>query len=132
MFRLACACAAAIVIGGCASTPKPDAVPVAVQRAPDPPAAPAPAPAHAPKLAAPAYKCDQGIAFDAKFADGSVELRFADREPQTLLRDAGGTSAQNVVYSSTALKAEFGLDPGGRGVKLNFAQPPVEARCVRD
>jgi hypothetical protein len=80
----------------------------------------------------PFYRCDGGIAFEARFDDGAVDLLFAQREPEKLLRDAGGTSPQHVVYSSTALKAEFGLDPQGRGARLSFAQPAREAVCVRD
>jgi hypothetical protein len=49
-----------------------------------------------------------------------------------LLRDAGGTSPTHTVYSSTRIKAEFGLDPAGRGARLNFSAPPLQARCVRD
>lgn len=78
------------------------------------------------------YRCDSGDAFDARFGDGSVELVFASRGAEQLLRDAGGTLPSHTVYSSTKLKAEFGLDPSGRGAKLNFASPPIETRCVRD
>jgi acetoin utilization deacetylase AcuC-like enzyme len=70
--------------------------------------------------------------FDAHFGDGTVELVFASREPEQLLRDAGGTSPQHAVYSSTKAKAEFGLDPQGRGAMVNFASPPVSVRCVRE
>lgn len=61
-----------------------------------------------------------------------MDLLFATREPETLLRDAGGTSPEQVVYSSTALKAEFGLVPDGRGVKLNFVTPAMSATCMRE
>ena len=53
------------------------------------------------------------------------------REPEQLLRDAGGVSPQNTVYSSTRAKVEFGLEPEGRGAKLNLVSPPIEVRCVR-
>jgi hypothetical protein len=106
--------------------------------APPPPAIPqtSPAPASAPdepaKRALSHYRCDNSIEFDLRFGDGSVELVFANREPATLLRDAGGTTPQETVYSSTDLKAHFGLEPDGRGAKLNFAAPPLESRCLRD
>ena len=72
------------------------------------------------------------MAFDLRFGDGSAELLFASREPEMLMRDAGGVTPRQTVYSSTKLKAEFGLDPGGRGAKLNFADPPLEVHCRRD
>ena len=108
-----------------------------------PPASPAPSPAQAPlppkqpaaaatKPQLPHYRCEGAPGFDVRFGEDSAQLLFPDREPETLLRDAGGTSPQQTVYSSTSLKAEFGLDPSGRGAKLNFVAPPVEAHCVRD
>jgi len=100
---------------------------------PEPPApAPSPAPAEPAKPKLPHFRCDNNVEFDMRFIDGSAELTFANREPATLLRDAGGTTPQETVYSSTDLKANFGLEPGGRGAKLNFAAPPLEARCLRD
>jgi hypothetical protein len=80
----------------------------------------------------PHYRCDQGDAFDVRFGEDSVELVFPNRSVEMLLRDAGGTSPAHTVYSSTRIKAEFGLDPAGRGAKLNFSAPPLQARCVRD
>jgi hypothetical protein len=117
--------AAALLLAGCASPP--------VASPPVAPAPPAPPPA-APQAAAkppqlPHYRCDGGIEFDARFGDGSVELLFKDRDPQTLLRDAGGTSPGQTVYSSTKAKAEFGLEPNGRGAKLNLVDPLVDTRC---
>ncbi|HEY8048334.1 MAG TPA: hypothetical protein VIE63_04120 [Ramlibacter sp.] len=86
-----------------------------------------------PKQAAlPHYTCDGGIAFDVRFGDDDAQLAFNSRPPETLLRDAGGVTPQQTVYSNTALKAEFGVDPGGRGAKLRFADPPLEANCTRD
>jgi hypothetical protein len=79
----------------------------------------------------PHYRCDGGLEFDVRFGDGSAELLFASREPQTLLRDAGGTSPEHTVYSNTSAKAEFGLGTDGREAKLNLVSPPLQARCVR-
>ncbi|HUR90441.1 MAG TPA: hypothetical protein VMZ74_15250 [Ramlibacter sp.] len=80
----------------------------------------------------PHYRCDGGLEFDVRFGDGSAELLFAGRDPETVLRDAGGTAPQQTVYSSTKLKAAFGLDPQERGAKINFVSPASEARCTRD
>lgn len=82
--------------------------------------------------ALPRYRCENGLEFEVRFGDGSAQLRFASRAPELLLRDAGGTSPQHVVYSSTHAKAEFGLGADGREAKLNLVAPPVEARCVLD
>jgi hypothetical protein len=121
-----------LVAAGCVSTPPAPTAPAPsppVTAPPSPPAAPAPPTAEKPK--APHYRCDQDIAFDARFGEGRVELLFASRDPEVLLRDAGGTSPQHTVYSSTKLKAEFGLGPDGNGAKLNFAAPPIEVSCKR-
>lgn len=126
---------ALLLLGGCAPHSPP---PVATGTAPaEPPAPAASAPAAAPPAkpqpaALPHYSCDQGLAFDVQFGDDHAKLLFASRESETLLRDAGGVTPQQTVYSSTKLKAEFGLDPGGRGAKLNFADPPLEVHCRRD
>ena len=126
--RCAIACAL-LVLAGCALQPARVSVPVQ-QAAPPPAPVPEPAPRATSNL--PHYRCDNDIEFDARFAQDAVELVFANREPEKLLRDAGGLTAQETVYSSTGLKAHFGLDPAGRGAKLNFASPPLESRCVRD
>ena len=102
------------------------------QAAPTPPAAaspPAPEPQKPPAL--PHYHCGGALDFDLQAADDGVTLLFATREPEKLLRDAGGVTPQQTVYSSTKLKAQFGLDPGGRGAQLNFADPPLEVHCRR-
>lgn len=127
-----CALAGALLLlGGCAphSLPAPAPAQPAVPQPPAP-AASAPAPPRPPAL--PHYRCDQGLAFDVRFGDGDAQLLFASRESETLLRDAGGVTPQQTVYSSTKLKAEFGLDPDGRGARLNFTDPPREAQCRRE
>jgi len=103
-----------------------------VSIAPPPvPAAPAPAPAATPATALPLYRCDQGIEFSARFGEGTAELEIAGRGRELLLRDAGGLTPQQTVYSSTRLKAQFGLEPEGRGAKLNFVSPPIEVNCTK-
>jgi hypothetical protein len=121
--------AVAAGLAGCATRPAPPPAPAGATQAPPPAVQPADV-AQRPQL--PHYRCDGAPSFDARFGDDSVQLLFPDREPETLLRDAGGTSPRQTVYSSTKLKAEFGLDPDGRGAKLNVVSPPVEAHCMRD
>ena len=119
---------AVLILGGCASrAPQPAPPETTVPLAPRTIEAPRP-----PKQALPHYRCDNNVEFDVRFADGSAELRFAWREPETVLRDAGGVTPEQTVYSSTTVKAQFGLEPEGRGAKLNFTAPPLEVRCTRD
>jgi hypothetical protein len=116
-----------LLVGGCVSPPAPAPSPI-----PDLRTVPAPTPVESAKPKLPHYRCDNNIEFDVRFIDGSAELTFANREPETLLRDAGGVTPQETVYSSTDLKAHFGLEPDGRGAKLNFTAPPLESHCLRD
>ncbi|MEJ6021503.1 hypothetical protein [Ramlibacter sp. PS4R-6] len=111
---------AVLLLGGCASSP-----PAVVAPAPAAPPAPPPPVAVAKP---PHYRCEGGLEFDVRFGDGSAELLFAAREPETLLRDAGGTTPQQTVYSNTSAKVEF----DGRDARLNLVAPPLQARCVRD
>ena len=122
-------CVVFLLVGGCAARPQPPVAPVAPAPV-APPAAPVALAAPAPP-APPRYACDQGIEFSVRFVDGAAELDIAGKGRETLLRDAGGVTPQQTVYSSTKLKAEFGLEPDGRGARLNFVTPPIEARCTR-
>ena len=122
---------AVLLLGGCAAPASPPAppppAPAAVYTPAPPPAIPAPAVAELPR-----YRCEDGIEFTVRFGEGTAELDIAGKGRQTLLRDAGGVTPQQTVYSSTKLKALFGLDPSGRGAKVNFVSPPIEVRCTRD
>jgi len=78
------------------------------------------------------YRCEHDIAFTVRFYNGSASIDAGARGMETLLRDAGGVTPQHTVFSSTTMKAEFGLEPEGRGAKLTYASPPLEAKCVRE
>lgn len=78
------------------------------------------------------YRCDHDIRFTVRFGDDSAEIDAGARGTQTLQRDAGGVTPTQTVYSSTAAKVEFGLDPQGRGAQLHWVDPPLEASCVRE
>ena len=80
----------------------------------------------------PRFRCDHEIQFTVRFGDDSAQLDAGTRGSETLLRDAGGTSPQQTVYSSTTMKAEFGLGDDGREAKLHLVSPPLEAHCVRE
>jgi len=48
-----------------------------------------------------------------------------------LLRDAGGTTPLQTVYTNARLRAEFGLGVSGREAILRYPLVPLVARCVR-
>ena len=76
------------------------------------------------------YRCDGGLAFTVRFADGSAILKGA-RGDDVLLRDAGGQGAQT-VYSNPRMRAEFGLGASGREAVLHYPVAPLATRCVRE
>lgn len=100
-----------------------------------------PAPVPAPHTASPGavataagarYRCDQAIAFTVHFADDSAVLDAGPRGSEVLLRDAGGATPQQTVYSNGRMRAEFGLGVGGREAMLSYASPPLKAHCVQE
>ena len=80
--------------------------------------------------ASPVYRCEQGLQFTVRFVNDTAVLKGA-RGDDVLLRDAGGQGAQT-VYSNPRLRAEFGMGAGGREAVLQYLQPLLVARCVRD
>ena len=77
------------------------------------------------------YRCEQGIEFDVKFVDDSA-LIDSTRGYNVLLRDAGGKSEGQTVYSNAEMRAEFGLGAGRREAVLRYPLLPLVVRCVRD
>lgn len=78
------------------------------------------------------YRCDQGIAFTVRFSDDSAMLDAGPRGSDVLLRDAGGATPQQTVYSNSRMRAEFGLGASGREAMLRHASPPLAAHCVQE
>ncbi|MDQ3059013.1 MAG: hypothetical protein M3R45_05750 [Pseudomonadota bacterium] len=80
------------------------------------------------------YRCENGAEFAARFTDDTAVLKALKgaRAQDVLLRDAGGQGAQQSVFSSPRLRAEFGLGAGAREAVLHYLQPPQVLRCVRD
>ena len=76
------------------------------------------------------YRCDGGMEFTVRFADGTAILKGA-RGDDVLLRDAGGQGAQT-VYSNPRMRAEFGLGAGGREAVLHYPVAPLATRCVQE
>ena len=112
---------AAAILCGCASAPPPAAPPA--------PAA-APAPIAAGQL--PHYRCDQQIEFTVRYGEDSATIDAGSRGRELLLRDAGGLTPQQTVYSNPRLRAEFGLGSAGNEAVLRYAAPPLTAQCRRD
>ena len=94
--------------------------------------APTAAPPAAPRAEANRYRCEQDIEFTVRFADDSALVDAGPRGREKLLRDAGGVTPQQSVYSNPNLRAEFGLGAGGRGAILHFLAPQLMAQCLRD
>ena len=126
------------ILCGCASSPIPPASPSPA--APAAPAAPvtrstpvAPAAPAASGTQVAHYRCDREIEFTVRFTDDSVVI---DSKPplgnETLLRDAGGVTPQQTVYSNTRMRAEFGLGANGREAIVRVPGPPLVAHCTRD
>lgn len=124
--RLALTCAIwGACLGGCA-----------LPSAPATPAVTSPAPQATSKALAQAvgsrYRCDQGISFSVRLSDDSAVLDLGERGREVLLRDAGGATPQQTVFSNNRMRAEFGLGVTGREAMLRYASPPIAAHCVQE
>ena len=77
------------------------------------------------------YRCEDASEFTVRFADDGAVIDAPARGSEQLLRDAGGVTPQQTVYSNGGLRAEFGL--GGRGdqASLHYLSPPLQLHCVR-
>ena len=84
-----------------------------------------------PEPAALAYRCDKGMAFKVSFANDTATLVTAQSR-EVLLRDAGGQGEQQTVYSNEGMKAEFGLGANAKEAAVQYASPPLAARCIRE
>ena len=67
-----------------------------------------------------------------RFSDDSAVLDAGQRGSEVLLRDAGGATPQQTVYSNARMRAEFGLGASGREAMLRYASPPLVAHCVQE
>ena len=124
--RLGPGIAAGAALWGCAAAPPPASAPAA------PIAAPAAAQAQrlVPRGAPAHYRCDQGTEFTVRFADDTALIDSAKGGSEVALRDAGGVTPQQSVYSNARVRAEFGLGPAGREAKLRYLPDAQVAQCV--
>ncbi|HXD40350.1 MAG TPA: hypothetical protein VN649_07290 [Ramlibacter sp.] len=125
----------AAVLWGCTG-PAPAAPPVPATAASSSPSASPAAPASTepinPAASLDHYRCDEGVAFTVRFADDSATIDAGRYGSDVLLRDAGGTTPQQTVYSNARMRAEFGLGTGGREAILRYPLAPLVAHCTRD
>lgn len=82
--------------------------------------------------ALPRYRCEHHIEFTVRFVGDTALLDAGSRGYDVLLRDAGGVTAQQAVYSNPRIRAEFGLGASGREAILRYPLLPLVARCMRD
>jgi hypothetical protein len=78
------------------------------------------------------YRCDQNFEFTVRFMDDSAVIDAGGRGNDVLLRDAGGVTPQQTVYSNPRLRAEFGLGAGGREAILRYLSPQLVVNCAKD
>jgi len=78
------------------------------------------------------YRCEHGFEFTVRFVDDSAVLDAGSRGSDVLLRDAGGATPQQSVYSNLRMRAEFGLGASGREAILHYPMLPLVSHCVRD
>ena len=83
-------------------------------------------------MSLPHYRCENNTGFTVRFADDTAELDLDSRGREVLLRDAGGVTPQQSVYSSERLRAEFGLGASGRDAVLHNLATPATVNCARD
>ena len=98
-----------------------------------PPGAVAPAAptVNAPAMMVQSYRCEQAEGFNVTFGMDSAALT-GPRGRHELLRDAGGLTPQQTVYSNATMRAEFGLGADGRGAVLRTVKPATVVRCMRN
>jgi hypothetical protein len=121
--HLATGVLAAAVLWGCtAPVPAPSSGPAPT---------PSPGPTTSPAPALVQYRCDQSVEFTVRFVDDSAMLDAGPRGSEVLLRDAGGTTPQQTVYSNPRMRAEFGLGASGREATVRYLLVPLVAHCVQ-
>jgi len=123
-----CGCAAPSV----AAAPAPSAEPENAATAPraDVPAQPPTAQAGSGPARPWNYRCDGGLEFNVHFGDGIATVDGAPGGAQVLLRDAGGATPQQTVYSNERMRVEFGLGEGGREAIVRESGATDGVHCV--
>ena len=76
------------------------------------------------------YRCDQAVEFRVRFVDDSAVID-GTRGFEVLLRDAGGVTPEQTVFSNARVRAEFGLGANGRDALLRYPPDALDLRCAR-
>lgn len=77
------------------------------------------------------YRCDDSSEFTVHFVDDSAAIDMPAAGREQLLRDAGGLTPQQTVYSNSRYRAQFGLGERGNEALLRSLSKVQETRCVR-
>jgi len=124
-----CGCAARSAAAAPATTAGPGTAASAPQR-PDVPAQPPTAQAGSGPARPWNYRCDGGLEFNVHFGDGVATVDGAPGGSQVLLRDAGGATPQQTVYSNEHMRVEFGLGEAGREAIVREAGAADGVHCI--
>ncbi|MCY7372062.1 MAG: hypothetical protein LH479_14675 [Polaromonas sp.] len=76
------------------------------------------------------YRCDQNTEFRVRFVDDSAVID-GTRGLDVLLRDAGGVTPEQTVFSNPRVRAEFGLGTNGQQALLHYPAASLDLRCAR-
>ena len=118
--------AVAVLLGGGCAAPAPAPVPL--------PGAASPAPAlPMPQPAAPVagrFRCEGGAVLTLRASGDAVDVDGLG-QPQVLLRDAGGVTPDQRVYTNAALRLELGLGPDASEAKLHRLEPGAPSLACR-
>jgi len=76
------------------------------------------------------YRCDGGLEFNVHFGNGVATVDGAPGGAQVLLRDAGGATPQQTVYSNERMRVEFGLGEAGREAIVREAGATDGVHCI--
>lgn len=122
--------ALALLLAGCAGGERTAPAAPVVEAPADPvkPAEPAPPP-EPPGVAR--LRCDDATELRVAFAGDEVRVAGLGAGEQVLLRDAGGETPQQSVFTNEVLRAEFGLGPDGREAHLQELRSQRQLHCVR-
>ncbi|WBY00132.1 hypothetical protein PE066_11635 [Ramlibacter tataouinensis] len=106
---------------------------------PAPPAPVAPQPAALPAADAPdgpdvlRLQCDGGLQLRLRVRQDEVQVDGLPGGREVLLRDAGGVTDRQSVYSNEHVRAEFGLGAQASEAVVHLLQPqPHDLNCRRD
>jgi hypothetical protein len=123
---------ATAALSGCVSAPLAEEPIPAPAPSTEPAPGASPAAPVSPAASLQRYRCDQNFDFSVRFADDSAVIDAGSRGNDVLLRDAGGVTPQQTVYSNPRVRAEFGLGASGSEAILRYLAPQLVVNCVKD